>query len=168
MCVSVCVTKRPQRVTLNWAYTQSDHWSMSPSPPKDRREKELRRQRGRERTRELGGVGGTGTGDAWVSKYWRSTSSEKGFVCRGCFILCGCVCVCVCVWLFTSACHPAFSSYRTGGDREEAESSHPRTSLLSGLLLLSSGEDKTQSIVVNLLTQHPTKVCSIYVIIKLQ
>lgn len=36
-----------------------------------------------------------------------------------------------CVWFFTSECRPAYSAWRSGGHREVAVSSHPRTSLLS-------------------------------------
>lgn len=39
------------------------------------------------------------------------------------------------VWFFTSGCHPVYSSWRSGGEREKTERSHPRTSLLCGRLL---------------------------------
>lgn len=88
-CVCVSMWQSDHRGSLQTPAhtTKSEQWSMSMAPRKtgeknnnnsERREKDRKKKRGRS------------VGDALVSKYWRSALSEKGFVCRGCFIfVCG-------------------------------------------------------------------------------
>lgn len=137
VCVCICAC---DKVTKAGHSTVSPHKEARPlinvlSAQKDRRGKEQPQKGGRERRR-----GGGRVGDAWVSKYWRSTTSEKGFPCRGCFIFR--------VWFFTSERLPVCSTRRSGGNREIAASAHPRTSLRSQPLLLHCGlREKTDLLI---------------------
>lgn len=120
VCVCLCVTKWPQQVTPYWAHTtnKSHHWSMSPDSQKDSREKDQHEKGGREREnkwcRRSGGMAESANIEG--QRHQRRFLSAEGVL----FFLW--------VFFFTSECWPVFSSWRSGGGKENAASSHPRTS----------------------------------------
>lgn len=159
-CVCVCLC---DKVTTEGHSKPSPHRQVKPlinvlDSPKDRTEKKRTtpkgRERRRERTREVGGAG-----DAWVSTYWRSQSSEKGFVCTVCFV-------------FSCCFLPQSVAQRPPpGDPGEKEEQHrvliPGHCSSIGLFSCTPAWWKSQNINVNLLTDY-IDACNIYIILNLQ
>lgn len=154
--INVCVTKWPQRVTPNWAHTEkkSDHWSMSPVPPKDRRKKnnndrEGEKVRKNKRRRTSGGR---------MSQRILKVNVVRGGLClqRGFYFFY------VDLYLRVSPSVQCLNVWgRRGNGRVQTSQD------LASIWASSSSSlwplEETQSKAVNLLIENDTSVCSIYI-----
>lgn len=123
MCVHVCVCEDKMTIAVDSKLSlhQVRPLINVPCSPKDRRKKEQQRK-GREKDRK----NKRGRRSGWESlsqQILKVNVVREQFCLQRVFFSC--------VFFFTSKCCPAFSSWRSGGDRGITKSSHPRTLLLS-------------------------------------